>query len=56
VRLWTSYNLHLAHVIAGIPESAAGNRCTIGGHEPMTLQSLVIDYVKHLEHHLAQIR
>jgi DinB superfamily len=55
VRLWTSYNLHLAHIIAAIPESAAENRCTIGDHEPVMLQFLVTDYVKHLEHHLAQI-
>ena len=56
VRLWTSYNLHLAHVIAAIPESAAENRCTIGDGEPVTLQFLVTDYVIHLEHHLAQIQ
>jgi len=55
VRLWTSYNLHLAHIIATIPESAGGNLCTIGDHEPVLLQFLVTDYVKHLERHLAQI-
>jgi hypothetical protein len=55
VRLWSSYNLHLAHCIAGIPESAAGYVCTIGDSEPVTLQFLVTDYVKHLEHHLAQM-
>jgi len=55
VRLWTSYNRHLAHVIAAIPESAARNLCRIGDGEPVTLQFLVTDYVKHLEHHLRQI-
>ncbi len=55
VRLWTSYNLHLAHVIAGIPESAAGNLCTLGEREPVPLQFLVTDYLMHLEHHLTQI-
>ena len=55
VRLWTSYNRHLAHVMAAIPESAGRNVCTIGAGEPVTLQFLVTDYVRHLEHHLGQI-
>jgi DinB family protein len=55
VRLWASYNRHLAHVIAAIPESSAGKKCAIGDHEPVTLEFLVTDYVRHLEHHLGQI-
>jgi hypothetical protein len=55
VALWASYNRHLAHVMAAIPESAGGNRCTIGDSEPVTLELLVTDYVRHLEHHLGQI-
>jgi DinB superfamily len=55
VRLWASYNRHVAHVMAAIPESAGGNVCTIGDGEPVTLEFLVTDYVKHLEHHLSQI-
>jgi hypothetical protein len=42
-------------VIAAIPESAGGNLCMIGDGEPVTLQFLVTDYVRHLEHHLDQI-
>jgi DinB superfamily len=55
VRLWASYNRHLAHVMAGIPESDGQNKCVIGGGQPVTLKFLVTDYVRHLEHHLAQI-
>ena len=55
VRLWASYNRHLAHVIAAIPESAGQNSCEIGAGKPVTLEFLVADYVAHLEHHLGQI-
>jgi hypothetical protein len=55
VRLWASYNRHLAYVMAAIPESSGGNKCTIGDNEPVTLEFLVTDYVRHLEHHLGQI-
>jgi hypothetical protein len=44
VQLWSSYNRHLAHVIAAIPEDAGP-----------TLEFLVTDYVRHLQHHLEQI-
>src|SRR5690349_16768969 len=30
VRLWSSYNRHLAHVIAAIPEDAGPTKCVIG--------------------------
>src|SRR5688572_28162433 len=35
VRLWTSYNRHLAHVLAAIPESAGRNVCKIGDGGPV---------------------
>jgi DinB superfamily len=44
VQLWSSYNRHLAHVIAAIPEDAGS-----------TLEFLVVDYLRHLEHHVEQI-
>jgi hypothetical protein len=55
VRLWVSYNRHLAHVMAAISESDSHNTCTIGEGKPVTLEFLVTDYVSHLEHHLRQI-
>jgi len=54
--LWHAYNRHLAHVIRQIPETRRGNLCTIGGGAPVTLEFLAHDYVRHLEHHLAQLR
>lgn len=55
VALWASYNRHLAHVIRSIPDAAAGHRCEIGGGEPVTLDFLVADYLRHLRRHLHQI-
>jgi len=55
VQLWSSYNRHLAHVIAAIPEDAGSNRIVIGSGAPITLEFLVADYVRHLAHHLEQI-
>ena len=55
VQLWASYNRHLAHVIAAMPDDAGARICVIGGGGPVTLEFLVTDYVVHLEHHLEQI-
>jgi len=55
VQLWASYNRHLAHVIAAMPDDAGPRICVIGGGGPVTLEFLVTDYVVHLEHHLEQI-
>ena len=53
--LWRSYNRHLLHLVSSIPESALHNYCFIGDNEPVTLEFLVQDYVRHLRHHLEQI-
>ncbi len=56
VDLWTSYNRFLAHVLAGVPESKLATVCHIGDSAPVTLEELAIDYLRHMEHHLEQIR
>lgn len=56
VELWRSYNRFLAHVLAGIPESKLKTVCRIGKDAPLTLEELAIDYLRHLQHHLEQIR
>jgi hypothetical protein len=53
--LWNSYNLHLVHVFENIPEEKWEHRCILGDQEPVTLEFLANDYVRHLEHHLSQI-
>jgi hypothetical protein len=50
--LWTTYNEHIAHIIAATPARALSHRCQIDGSEPVTLQFLMRDYVRHLQHHI----
>jgi hypothetical protein len=53
--LWESFNLYLAGLVALIPEQRLAAECVIGGAEAVTLEFLVIDYVRHMQHHLRQI-
>jgi hypothetical protein len=64
--LWASFNLHLARVMAAIPEDARTrerprhNLDQIAFHpvpagEPATLEYFMRDYVEHMKHHLRQI-
>ena len=55
VAFWTTYNTHLAHVIAQVPTDCENNLCTVGDNQPATLKWLAEDYVKHAQHHLEQI-
>ena len=55
IELWTNYNLHLAHVISKIPADKYGVRFIADAKEPATLEWIVNDYLKHLEHHLGQL-
>ena len=56
VTLWTHLNLHLADVMARIPPDKYNVSCVIDDSQPLTLEALVIDYLGHLQHHMAQIR
>ena len=67
VTLWNAYNRHLARVMRGIPSDVRyrqhdrHNMDRLGwqpyaADQPATLDDLMYDYVKHLEHHLAQVR
>ncbi len=54
VSLWYFYNLHLAHVIAAVPEEYLDLSLDVWD-EPATLRFVAEDYVRHLQHHLNQI-
>ena len=41
VALWASYNRHLAHVMAAMPDEAGSNLCIIGSGDAVTLEFLV---------------
>lgn len=55
VELWAALNRHLAYAIESVPPFRLQTRCTIGSNEPVTLEWLMQDYLRHLRHHLAQI-
>jgi hypothetical protein len=55
IALWCAYNRHLAHVIAGMPESCRNVSVQVGTDPPATLSWVALDYVGHIQHHLAQI-
>ncbi len=55
VDLWSAYNRHLAEVIARFPPDRLAAVCRIGEYEPATLAWLAEDYVRHMDHHLAQL-
>ena len=56
VALWTHLNLHLADVIVRIPPGKYAVPCVIDGSDPVTLEFVIVDYLRHLKHHMAQIR
>lgn len=55
IALWSAYNNHLGHVIECIPDDAKSNPCNIGKEEPVPLDFVVKDYLRHLQHHLKSI-
>lgn len=55
VDLWAAHNAQIAQVIASTPAELRAVQCRIGDNEPVTLQWLMEDYLRHLEHHLGQI-
>lgn len=66
VEFWKAYNLHLAHVVDGIPEAVLTQvrrahsldkiaLRPVPVDEPTTLQYLVEDYLAHLGEHLRQL-
>ena len=66
VTLWQTFNLHLAGVMASVPEAARTKprpnhnldqlaSVPVPRSEPATLDYFMADYVGHLRHHLGQI-
>jgi hypothetical protein len=53
--LWEQLNRHIAHVMASVPPGRLNAQCVIGDDEPVTLDWLMNDYIRHLRHHLNQI-
>jgi hypothetical protein len=56
VEFWRRYNEILARVLDRMPEERLHSPCRIGVGEVVTLGFVVEDYVRHMRHHLEQIR
>jgi len=55
INLWKSYNKHLAHIISIFPQDKYNNHCDIGKDQPVTIEWIIHDYIRHLKHHLDQL-
>jgi hypothetical protein len=53
--LWEALNRHLVHVMSRVPADRLQTECVIGDNPPATLEWVMKDYTRHLEHHLKQI-
>lgn len=57
IALWTAYNRHLAHVIGCTPAAALGHAAlSPDGSHTQTLGFVMEDYVRHLRHHVNQLK
>jgi hypothetical protein len=55
INFWALYNRHLLEIIKRIPQERLHLKCNSGDDSHHTLEWLINDYVRHLEHHLHQI-
>lgn len=55
IALWAGFNRHVLHVMKCVQPSSLPTPCIIGDGRPVSLELVMIDYVGHQKHHLAQI-
>jgi hypothetical protein len=55
VEFWMQCNLHLCQMLDRLPGEALNNPCNIGKENPVTLEFVIVDYLRHLNMHLEQI-
>jgi hypothetical protein len=55
VELFCQYNRHLCRVIDKIPQESLKNLCNIGREEPVSLEFVIEDYLRHLRYHIDTI-
>jgi hypothetical protein len=55
VQLWLAYNQHLLHVMSHAAPDRLGTIVRVGSDDPVTLEFVMIDYVRHMKHHLDQL-
>jgi hypothetical protein len=55
ISFWALYNKHLLEILRQIPCEALSRQCRIGQEQLVTLEFIINDYLRHLEHHLHQM-
>jgi hypothetical protein len=55
VQFWLAYNRHLLHVMSHAAPDRLGTLVRVGNDDPVTLEFVMIDYVRHMKHHLEQL-
>jgi hypothetical protein len=55
IELWAAYNNHLSDLLEHIPGSSKLSPCNIGKSESASLEFVVKDYLRHMNHHLNKI-
>ena len=55
VDIWSALNYQVAAVVEGVATDKLQTACMIGGSEAVSLEWLIRDYVRHMEHHLEQL-
>lgn len=53
--LFENYNKHLAYILSQISNDNYKNQCDIKKGQPVTLEWIASDYIRHMNHHLLQI-
>jgi len=56
LEIWGAANRQLAAVVERVPAAKLATPCTIGDDPPETLEFVMRDYLRHMQHHLEQIR
>ncbi len=52
---WKAQNLFLVALLSRIPPERLSAMCSVGGGDPVTLEFLIDDYMRHMQHHLDHI-
>lgn len=55
IELWAAYNNHLSDLLERIPVSSKSAPCNLGKSEPASLEWIVKDYLRHMNHHINKI-
>jgi len=53
LELWTTLHRHFIHILRSFPESLLETTLNVG--EVVTVRFIIVDYLRHQRHHLAQL-